>query len=83
MDAFVDTLDSRDSDAAAFTTLYYPWIAVPGIGAVERTVPPCGHVAGVWARTDAERGVFKPPPTRTSAAHRRSKPSSRTTSTAN
>ncbi|MET8747432.1 phage tail sheath C-terminal domain-containing protein [Streptomyces sp. NPDC004728] len=59
--AFVDTLDSRDSDAAAFTTLYYPWITVPGVDAVERTVPPCGHVAGVWARTDAERGVFKAP----------------------
>ncbi|MFB8238133.1 phage tail sheath family protein [Kitasatospora purpeofusca] len=59
--AFVDTLDTRDSDAAAFTTLYYPWITVPGVDAVERTVPPCGHVAGVWARTDAERGVFKAP----------------------
>ncbi|WP_053164568.1 phage tail sheath family protein [Streptomyces noursei] len=59
--SFADTLDSRDSDAAAFTTLYYPWITVPGIDAVERTVPPCGHVAGVWARTDAERGVFKAP----------------------
>ncbi|MGW9119267.1 phage tail sheath family protein [Streptomyces sp. NPDC055663] len=61
VDAFVDTLDSRDSDAAAFTTLYYPWITVPGVDAIERTVPPCGHVAGVWARTDAERGVFKAP----------------------
>ncbi len=29
--------------------------------AFERTVPPCGHIAGVWARTDAERGVFKAP----------------------
>ncbi|MGW4891544.1 phage tail sheath family protein [Kitasatospora sp. NPDC004240] len=59
--AFADTLDSTDSDAAAFTTLYYPWITVPGVDTVERTVPPCGHVAGVWARTDAERGVFKAP----------------------
>ena len=25
------------------------------------TVPPCGHVAGVWARTDAARGVWKAP----------------------
>ncbi|MFD7904203.1 phage tail sheath family protein [Kitasatospora sp. NPDC059747] len=59
--AFADTLGSRDSDDAAFTALYYPWITVPGVDAVERTVPPCGHVAGVWARTDAERGVFKAP----------------------
>ncbi|MEU5538387.1 phage tail sheath subtilisin-like domain-containing protein [Streptomyces sp. NPDC020362] len=54
-------LDSPDSDGAAFTTLYYPWITVPGVNAVERTVPPCGHVAGVWARTDTERGIFKAP----------------------
>nr|BFD95818.1 hypothetical protein KitaXyl93_71780 [Kitasatospora sp. Xyl93] len=59
--AFADTLDARDCDSAAFTTLYYPWITVHGVDAVERTVPPCGHVAGVWARTDTERGVFKAP----------------------
>ncbi|MEW1723608.1 phage tail sheath C-terminal domain-containing protein [Streptomyces sp. NPDC093109] len=58
---FAAKLDSPDSDAAAFTTLYYPWITVPGVDAVERTVPPCGHVAGVWARTDDERGIFKAP----------------------
>ncbi|GGU49501.1 hypothetical protein GCM10010211_12090 [Streptomyces albospinus] len=46
---------------AAFTALYYPWVTVPGIEGRQRTVPPCGHVAGVWARTDAERGVFKAP----------------------
>ncbi|MCX5377059.1 phage tail sheath subtilisin-like domain-containing protein [Streptomyces sp. NBC_00091] len=58
---FAGKLDSPDSDAAAFTTLYYPWLKVAGVDTVERTVPPCGHVAGVWARTDAERGVFKAP----------------------
>lgn len=59
--AFADTLASPETDDAAFTALYYPWITVPGVDAVERTVPPCGHLAGVWARTDAERGVFKAP----------------------
>ncbi|MFF8717244.1 phage tail sheath family protein [Streptomyces sp. NPDC015184] len=59
--AFSEKLGARDSDTAAFTTLYYPWVTVPGIDGHERTVPPCGHVAGVWARTDAERGVFKAP----------------------
>ncbi|MBB4895887.1 phage tail sheath protein FI [Streptomyces olivoverticillatus] len=58
---FVGTLDSPDSDAAAFTALYYPWVKVPGVDGVPRTVPPSGHLAGVWARTDAERGVFKAP----------------------
>ncbi|WP_369359803.1 phage tail sheath family protein [Streptomyces sp. cg2] len=58
---FVGTLDSPDSDAAGFTALYYPWVKVPGVDGVPRTVPPSGHLAGVWARTDAERGVFKAP----------------------
>lgn len=59
--AFAGKLSSPDTDEAAFTTLYYPWVTVPGVNAQERTVPPSGHVAGVWARTDAERGVFKAP----------------------
>ncbi|GHF70268.1 hypothetical protein GCM10010218_59530 [Streptomyces mashuensis] len=58
---FVGTLASPDTDDAAFTALYYPWVMVPGIDGVPRTVPPSGHLAGVWARTDAERGVFKAP----------------------
>jgi phage tail sheath protein FI len=43
-------------------TLYYPWIKVfdPSTGQ-NRFIPPSGHVAGVWARTDAERGVHKAP----------------------
>ncbi|MEV0375684.1 phage tail sheath C-terminal domain-containing protein [Streptomyces sp. NPDC050636] len=58
---FVGTLASPDSDDAAFTALYYPWVEVAGVDGVRRTVPPSGHLAGVWARTDTERGVFKAP----------------------
>lgn len=49
----------QDSKYAA---LYYPWIAIsdPSTGA-RKEVPPGGHVLGVYARTDAERGVFKAP----------------------
>ncbi|WP_405187199.1 phage tail sheath subtilisin-like domain-containing protein [Streptomyces anulatus] len=50
-----------DETEAAFTSLYYPWIKVPGADGTARVVPPAGHVAGVWARTDAEKGVFKAP----------------------
>jgi len=48
-----------DSTHAAF---YYPWIIVadPDTGE-RRPLPPGGHVLGVYARTDAERGVFKAP----------------------
>jgi phage tail sheath protein FI len=57
---------ARDS---AFATLYYPNVVVPnplarpGANNGERfiTVPPSGHVAGVWARTDGTRGVWKAP----------------------
>ncbi|UKY54040.1 phage tail sheath family protein [Streptomyces inhibens] len=58
---FIQKLASPNSDDSAFTAVYYPWVRVPGVNAQERTVPPCGHMAGVWARTDVERGVFKAP----------------------
>jgi phage tail sheath protein FI len=37
--------------------LYYPWIKTVR----ERLAPPCGHVAGIFARADARVGVFKAP----------------------
>lgn len=45
-----------------YATLYYPWVRVfdPAAGH-NTTVPPSGHIAGVWARSDAERGVHKAP----------------------
>ncbi len=45
-----------------YAALYYPWIAIsdPMTGA-RKEVPPGGHVLGVYARSDAERGVFKAP----------------------
>lgn len=51
-----------ETPSTAFATLYWPWIRVmnPLDGHLVE-VPPCGHVAGVWARTDATRGVFKAP----------------------
>ncbi|GKQ38917.1 phage tail sheath subtilisin-like domain-containing protein [Streptomyces sp. A012304] len=45
-----------------YAALYYPWIKSfdPATGQA-RLVPPSGHVAGVWARNDSERGVHKAP----------------------
>lgn len=45
-----------------YAALYYPWIKSfdPASGQA-RLVPPSGHVAGVWARNDSERGVHKAP----------------------
>ncbi len=50
---------------SAFAALYYPWIKVEnpiGVnGDAEVYIPPSGHIAGVWARTDESRGVWKAP----------------------
>jgi uncharacterized protein len=45
-----------------FAALYYPWIEAfdPTTGK-NILVPPCGHLAGVWSRTDDTRGVHKAP----------------------
>jgi phage tail sheath protein FI len=50
------------SEDASYAAVYYPWIQVadPVTGAPV-TVPPSGHIAGIYARSDASRGVFKAP----------------------
>ncbi|MEH0846027.1 phage tail sheath subtilisin-like domain-containing protein [Micromonospora sp. CPCC 205711] len=49
----------RQSD---FGACYFPWLRVrdPLSGELVPT-PPSGHMAGIWARTDALRGVHKAP----------------------
>jgi uncharacterized protein len=50
----------RQTDCAAF---YFPWITARdplSSGGIVKT-PPSGHLAGVYARTDATRGVHKAP----------------------
>lgn len=46
-----------------FGAIYYPWIKVanPRNGGRPIMVPPCGHMMGIWCRTDESRGVFKAP----------------------
>ncbi|MCU1497447.1 MAG: phage tail sheath family protein [Acidimicrobiales bacterium] len=50
---------------SAFAAMYYPWIKVenptPLNGDSEIAIPPSGHIAGLWARTDETRGVWKAP----------------------
>lgn len=52
--------DVRDSSYGA---IYFPWIDVGEKDAQGKPVyvPPSGHIAGVYARVDAERGVHKAP----------------------
>jgi uncharacterized protein len=45
-----------------YATLYWPWIKVfDPLSGEGIFVPPSGHMAGVWGRSDASRGVHKAP----------------------
>jgi phage tail sheath protein FI len=60
-----DILEWRMNTAgydSKFATLYYPWLEVMNpLTNQPLLVPPSGHVAGVWCRTDTTRGVHKAP----------------------
>src|SRR5262249_24571527 len=45
-----------------YAALYWPWVKVadPVLGQ-NIFVPPSGHMAGIWARSDSTRGVHKAP----------------------
>ena len=45
-----------------YSAYYYPWLRIrhPVTG-LETLIPPGGHVAGIYARSDIERGVHKAP----------------------
>jgi uncharacterized protein len=59
----VDWLQNRFNRRSMFGALYYPWIKVanPRENGRPILVPPCGHMMGVWSRTDETRGVYKAP----------------------
>jgi phage tail sheath protein FI len=46
-----------------YGAIYYPWIKVSNpLGNGEGImIPPCGHMAGIYARSDTTRGVHKAP----------------------
>lgn len=61
-------LDWRVNQAgydSKYAAMYYPWLQVanqnPGATSTTMYMPPSGHMAGIWARSDNERGVHKAP----------------------
>lgn len=51
-----------------YSALYYPWIKVPietveggNLKMIQEFMPPSGYIAGIYARSDTERGVHKAP----------------------
>jgi hypothetical protein len=62
-----DVLAQRQQFDTRYAALYYPWLQIPdpfpvlpGSGAAV-SIPPSGHILGVYARTDVTRGVHKAP----------------------
>jgi phage tail sheath protein FI len=55
----------RNSFDSKYAAIYFPWLRVPDVlllgGELLRSVPPSGHIAGVYARGDRTTGVHKPP----------------------
>ncbi len=47
---------------SSYAALYYPWIEIMDpVSNRSMNVPPSGHMAGIWARSDNTRGVHKAP----------------------
>jgi phage tail sheath protein FI len=67
--AVSDARTTRAAIDSTYAALYYPWIVIsnplwrPGLDQVPRelTVPPSGHMCGIYARSDDQRGVWKAP----------------------
>jgi phage tail sheath protein FI len=60
------TVQSKDNRTSSnFAALYWPHVVVSDIAGIGRnptiTVPPSGYVAGLYARIDGRRGVWKAP----------------------
>lgn len=55
----------RFDSPRGFATFYYPWVRVVDplklANNPTRIVPPCGHIAGLYARFDLDVGVYKAP----------------------
>jgi phage tail sheath protein FI len=60
--SIADVRDMRGKIDSTYAALYYPWITVVDpVKRVETNLPPSGFVAGIYARNDINRGVFKAP----------------------
>jgi hypothetical protein len=50
---------------SSYAALYFPWVAIPdpysSVSGATRFAPPSGMIAGLYARTDNTRGVWKAP----------------------
>ncbi len=65
--SLTDVQAQRQAFDSKYAALYYPWLTIPDPMPDSLTVvrafhlPPSGHVLGIYARSDEERGVHKAP----------------------
>jgi uncharacterized protein len=66
-DAIADVMAQRQMFDTKYAALYHPWMLVPEpypttpTASLNYQIPPAGHIVGVYARTDIQRGVHKAP----------------------
>lgn len=66
-DTITDVQTQRQQFDTKYAALYHPWLLIsnpfPGTSGAptDYVIPPAGHMLGVYARTDIERGVHKAP----------------------
>jgi len=62
-ESVADSLAAMTGANAAYAALYFPWVLAPDQlqNNASRAFPPSGFVAGIYARTDVTRGVWKAP----------------------
>jgi phage tail sheath protein FI len=66
-DTIADVQDQRQQFDTKYAALYYPWLTIPDpfpanlADVRDYAIPPSGHMLGVYARTDIDRGVHKAP----------------------
>jgi hypothetical protein len=66
-DTLSDVQTQRQQYDTKYAALYHPWLLIPDPYPVNLSqiadypIPPSGHIVGIYARTDIERGVHKAP----------------------
>lgn len=56
------SITSEFTRTSKYAAVYYPWIKVfDPLSKVQKLKPPGGYIAGIYARSDTERGVHKAP----------------------
>jgi len=62
LNADTDTAEAQGGTLASQDgALYHPWLWAPGQDGKPLYLPPCGHVAGIYSRSDQQTGVHKAP----------------------